>query len=465
MILLAVLVAAYSSRARAGGAKSAASTHQAVAPPSATTRIHIGSCSDTHEPQPLWSVLEKRNADAFFWGGDIVYGDRDPAVLKKRPAWYRNAQELFAAAKPVAANASVLDALYRAQEKNEAYRRYASSVKILDGIYDDHDFGVDNSHGRTFDRATKDAHKNALLDFLHVPSDDARRRRGRGVWAARRVDDVDVVLLDGRYHRGRTAVEGLLGEAQFRWLEGHLRASAAWARATVVVSPVQVLATKERPPPAEGFFEFPDDRARLLSLLANRSALIVSGDVHYAELSAYACAGGRTVPEMTTSGLSHSWGSRLPAHYDGPLIHRAKHFAMAVHQRVLQGRVWRYKYPNEHYLGLNAGEVDVTAETLTARVLDHRGRVRLERRWTLDELRGDGDGGACAPYRGAATTLDVAAGFSAVFLALLGAVLGPLALAALVLRRVVPRRPAPPAMVRTLSSLEKGKRRVAVVTP
>jgi hypothetical protein len=115
-------------------------------------------------------------------------------VLKKRPAWYRNVQELFAAAKPTAANASVLDALYQAQEKNEAYRRYASSVKILDGIYDDHDFGVDNSHGRTFDRATKDAHKNALLDFLHVPPDDARRRRGRGVWAARRVDDVDVCV-------------------------------------------------------------------------------------------------------------------------------------------------------------------------------------------------------------------------------------------------------------------------------
>ena len=462
MLLLPFLVAAQSSRARAGGATSAASTHlfkRAVAPPSATTRIHIGSCSDTHEPQPLWSVLEKRNADAFFWGGDVVYGDRDPAVLKKRPAWYRNAQELFAAAKPTAANASVLDALYRAQAKNEAYRRYASSVKVLDGIYDDHDFGVDNSHGRTFDRATKDAHKNALLDFLHVPSDDARRRRGRGVWAARRVGDVDVVLLDGRYHRGRTAAEGLLGEAQFRWLEGHLRASAAWARATVVVSPVQVLATKERPSPAEGFFEFPDDRARLLNLLANRSALIVSGDVHYAELSAYACAGGRTVPEMTTSGLSHSWGSRLPAHYDGPLIHRAKHFAMAVHQRVLQGRVWRYKYPGEHYLGLNAGEVDVTAEAVTARVLDHRGRVRLERRWTLDELRGDGDG-ACEPHRGVATRLDVLIGFSAVFIVLLC----PLALVALVAAALLRRIRRPPAMVRTLSSLEKGKHRNYVVS-
>ena len=79
MRLLAALVAAYSSGARAGGATSAASTHlfkQAVAPPSATTRIHIGSCSDTHEPQPLWSVLEKRDADAFFWGGDVVRAPR-----------------------------------------------------------------------------------------------------------------------------------------------------------------------------------------------------------------------------------------------------------------------------------------------------------------------------------------------------------------------------------------------------
>ena len=92
-------------------------------------------------------------------------------------------------------------------------------------------------------------------------------------------------------------------------------------------------------------------------------------------------------------------------------------------------------------------------------MLDHRGRVRLERRWTLDELRGNGIDGVCEPYRGAATRLDVAAGFSAVLLILMGAVLGPLALIVLVLRRI--SRPAPPLakMVRTLSSLEKGKRR------
>ena len=101
----------------------------------------------------------------------------------------------------------------------------------------------------------------------------------------------------------------------------------------------------------------------------------------------------------------------------------------------------------------------MTAETITARVLDHRGRVRLERRWALAELRGDGVDGVCEPYRGAATRLDVLVGFSTVVLVLLC----PLALVALVAAALVRRisRPAPPLakMVRTLSSLEKGKRR------
>ena len=222
--------------------------------------------------------------------------------------------------------------------------RYVAPLAVVDGIWDDHDFGVDNAHGATFSPAVKDAHKGALLDFLGARADDARRRPGRGVWAARRVGDVDVVLLDGRYARSETPGGSLLGDAQFRWLERHLAASASWAVATIVVSPVQVLATAERPPPAEGFFEFPDDRRRLLGLLRNRSALLVSGDVHYAELSAYACADGRVVPEMTTSGLTHAWGAARPAHYDGPVIHRVKHWAMALHQTLLPPRVWRHQY-------------------------------------------------------------------------------------------------------------------------
>ena len=69
--------------------------------------------------------------------------------------------------------------------------------------------------------------------------------------------------------------------------------------------------------------------------------------------------------------------------------------------------------------------------------------------------------GACAPYRGAATKLDVAVGFSAVVLVLLCPLALVVLIAAALLRRI--RRPASPAMLRTLSSLEKGKRRNYVV--
>ncbi|KAH8074084.1 PhoD-like phosphatase [Aureococcus anophagefferens] len=347
--------------------------------PSTATRIHIGSCSDTEEFQPMWSTLRRRRGDAFFWGGDIVYGDRFSPEVERLPATYRAAQELLGALRPTPANASMLQALYGKQKRESGYAAYAASLAVVDGIWDDHDSGVDNAHGGTFDGATKDAHKAALLDFLDVAPDDARRAPGRGIFAARRVGDVDVVL-----------------------------------------------ASADRPRPAEGWFEYPAERQRLFEALArhNATAFLVSGDVHFAELSAYACEGGgrrRAVAELTTSGLSHAWGSRDPAFYDSRALHRFKHFAMVVHQFILRRFVWTYQLPGGRYhLGLNAGELDVDAEagTLVARALDHRGRVALERTWALEELHVGALGAgplACAPVRGAASRPAAALGFAATY--------------------------------------------------
>ncbi|KAH8092263.1 PhoD-like phosphatase [Aureococcus anophagefferens] len=78
--------------------------------PSTATRIHIGSCSDTEEFQPMWSTLRRRRGDAFFWGGDIVYGDRFSP-----------------------------EALYGKQKRESGYAAYAASLAVVDGIWDDHD--------------------------------------------------------------------------------------------------------------------------------------------------------------------------------------------------------------------------------------------------------------------------------------------------------------------------------------
>lgn len=57
-----------------------------------------------------------------------------------------------------------------------------------------------------------------------------------------------------------------------------------------------------------------------------RSPLLISGDVHFAELSAYSC-GGVLLPELTTSGMTHAWGFANQKHDWWP-VHYLKHWFM-----------------------------------------------------------------------------------------------------------------------------------------
>ena len=319
----------------------------------------------------------KRNADAFFWAAARRArwkpgpGGRRAIARSRRDLACQEAASVVPArgSSPPPSRrprtTSVLDALYRPKPRTGAPalrvvgqgpRRHLRRPRQRSASRESSDF----SHacfqrrrgspraglrGRQQPRPhLRPSHQGRAQERpARLPRRAAGRRRPaarpRGIWAAARGRRRRGVVR-WWYHRGRTTAEGLLGEAQFRWLEGHLRASAAWARATVVVSPVQVLATKERPLPAEGFFEFPDDRARP-RLLANRSALIVSGDVHYAEALGVRVrrrphrAGDDDVGPLARVGLAAARALRRAAHPP------AKHFAMAVHQRVLQGRVWR----------------------------------------------------------------------------------------------------------------------------
>lgn len=95
----------------------------------------------------------------------------------------------------------------------------------------------------------------------------------------------------GKKHSGQ-----VLGEEQWRWLEEELKKSSA-AAATVVVSSVQVLTSN---PFVEGWGHFPVERRRLLLALDGTPGLVLlSGDVHHAEVSA-------DTLEVTSSGMTHS---------------------------------------------------------------------------------------------------------------------------------------------------------------
>ena len=207
---------------------------------------------------------------------------------------------------------------------------------------------------------------------------------------------------------------------------------------------------------SECWNDFPEARDRLLRTLMRhrtKAPIVVSGDVHYAELMEARCGDddgggeveaegaaavgswweartwarllglpsnvfglrsfthGSTFVELTTSGLTHSWRGGM-GHNNGE---------MAVYMTIANAAAqylypWRYQTRDRHitkrhyFLGENFGEVEVDWEAgeLVARALRASdGSVAFERSWPLTDLDmrappADGEDGPGMPSAGAA---------------------------------------------------------------
>nr|BAN66232.1 membrane protein, putative [Babesia bovis] len=82
-------------------------------------KLGFGSCQKLElHPQKIWNSIVRYKPDMFLFTGDIVYaanGCCEPHCLKKEY------DELIA---------------------SKDYRDFAASFKYIDGMYDDHDFGM-----------------------------------------------------------------------------------------------------------------------------------------------------------------------------------------------------------------------------------------------------------------------------------------------------------------------------------
>ena len=159
------------------------------------------------------------------------------------------------------------------------------------GTWDDHDYGVNNGDRRFPHRS---ASKAEFLDFLDAAPKDARRQRGlqTGVYGSTLLDgggpdkSVLVIALDMRFSKDPySQLHGdFLGHEQWAWLDRTLAASTA--RVHVIVSSLQLLPTG-REAVSECWNDFPEARDQLLRTLIKhrtKAPVVVSGDVHYAEL-------------------------------------------------------------------------------------------------------------------------------------------------------------------------------------
>lgn len=272
-------------------------------------RIAFGSCADQRKAQPIWEQVLAAQPDLFVLLGDNIYADTDDPAR--------------------------LEASYQLLANQPGFQRLRASTELM-ATWDDHDYGQ-NDIGA--DYVSKAASRRVMLDFFEEPVDSPRRSQTGGIYTSRIFGDVgqrvQVILLDLRWgrselvslsdpqrlqQRGREnrgpyeanldANARLMAEAQWQWLETQLQQPA---ELRVIGSSIQLLAEFTG---WETWANYPKERQRFIELLARyqqQPVVIISGDVHWAELSMISeTASDWPLVELTSSGLTEEWSAISP---------------------------------------------------------------------------------------------------------------------------------------------------------
>ena len=246
---------------------------------SSAFRLAITSCMKIGKPQGSWGLLLAENPDLHITVGDTHYADTtDPTVQLRHHVAYRREKEF----------ANVL-----------------RNVPIY-AIWDDHDYGPNNSDGtakgKEFSLAGwKQAWANPKLGTADTPGAFFKFSRG----------DVDFFVVDSRYHRSPNEDQDdekkrMLGDAQFEWLINGLKNSKA--RFKMIISGSTLHHSK-----VDGWRIYTFSRHRLFDAIKENEisgAMYVSGDVHQSLVWEHHESDrvGYPMIEIVSSGISNGGG-------------------------------------------------------------------------------------------------------------------------------------------------------------
>jgi len=257
------------------------------------TRIAFGSCLCQDEPQPVWDAIAETEPDLFLLIGDAILLDTTNALDKA--------------------------AAYEKQKSNPGFHEFLKSCPAWWGVWDDHDYGVNDAGG---EYPQREISQNLYLDFVGEPESSPRWTR-EGLYDARIYGppgrQTQVILLDTRSFRSplrrmdpRLPGEGpyeastdraatILGREQWTWFREQLRKPA---QVRLIVSSIQVAAQEHH---WEKWMNFPHERRLLLDMISDTEAdgvIFLSGDRHHAELSMLSRGTPYPIYDLTSSSLN-----------------------------------------------------------------------------------------------------------------------------------------------------------------
>ncbi len=278
-----------------------------VDPPAFT--LATGSCAYVNEPEydrpgkpygsnyQTFTQIAQQKPDLMLWLGDNVYY-REVDFYSRTGMQHRYTHDR---------------AISEIQPLLASTPQYA--------IWDDHDFGPDDSDGSWVHKETA---WEVFRDFWGNPGFGVNGQKG--CTTQFQYADVDFFLLDNRYFRTpnhcKSCVDRtLLGKEQLRWFLNALAASRAPFK--VVAIGGQVVTTSENNETC--FHYFPAERDTILKFIEReniKGVIFLTGDRHFSELSAMKNAAGNWVYDLTaspfTSGVYVGAGAKEKNEYRVP---------------------------------------------------------------------------------------------------------------------------------------------------
>lgn len=313
----------------------------------------------------VFPAIIKQNPDSFVWLGDATYTD---TYNWTSYSYY------------IEPDVKQIQKKFDEVTNHADYKALARTTKIY-GVWDDHDYGIDDG-GK--DNPIKELMRGLYLDFLDEPRDSVRRTRPDGIYGAYYLDPerkVKLILLDNRFSKDEgndktipESQKSSLGKAQEEWLAEEIRNSKAIF--TIIGAGVMMIPDEDR----GGQERIYDVSRRVVMETVNKDTniILISGDVHYGEIIKDDCSQlihGYAIHEFVSSGLSHS-DAEYP--YIGPLP-----YWLIAYRFPETFSTEKDRYPGRNggilKFELGSGKAD---SSVTFQLLDINGNIALSK--TLD---------------------------------------------------------------------------------